>query len=203
MPWTIWPTVSWPACGARRPLYYKGIGTFSTVRTSPGQTHAGPRHGHLLHVGYRPEGRRLDGPRPGQGRAGDRALDSCRAATRSTMSTTSTTPWWNIRPTGKTWTPLTRRVEAAVHVIDWQGEAGAGPVHVRLKRLESARTNYAAIRSFEVNPPRHRALGLRPEGRRRGSRLSTCSTASWPRAIAIEGTHHLRGEARSGGLCVC
>ena len=59
---------------------------------------------------------------------------------------------------GKTWTPLTGELKQQ-YVIDWLGE----PVqarYIRLKRLESARTNYASIRSFEVNPPRLERLGF-------------------------------------------
>lgn len=51
---------------------------------------------------------------------------------------------------GKEWSPLTKELEKQ-YVIKWCGE----PVkarYVRLKRLDSKRTNYASIRSFEVNP---------------------------------------------------
>ena len=59
---------------------------------------------------------------------------------------------------GKTWTPLTGELTKQ-YVIDWKGQ----PVearYVRLKRLESTRTNYASIRSFEVNPLRVEHLGF-------------------------------------------
>lgn len=62
---------------------------------------------------------------------------------------------------GKVWTPLTKALEKQ-YVINWSGE----PVkarYVRLKRLESARTNYASVRSFVVNPPRVEKLGFRLE----------------------------------------
>lgn len=64
---------------------------------------------------------------------------------------------------GKVWNPLTGELEKQ-YVINWNGE----PVrarYVRLKRLESARTNYAAIRSFEINPVRaeNPGFGLKAE----------------------------------------
>ena len=51
---------------------------------------------------------------------------------------------------GKAWTPLTEELNKQ-YIVRWNGE----PVkarYVRLKRLESTRTNYASVRSFEVNP---------------------------------------------------
>lgn len=62
---------------------------------------------------------------------------------------------------GKTWKPLTKELEKQ-YVITWYGE----PVkarYIRLKRLESTRTNYAAVRSFEVNPARIENLGFHLE----------------------------------------
>lgn len=59
---------------------------------------------------------------------------------------------------GKTWNPLTGALEKQ-YVITWCGK----PVqarYVRLKRLESARKNYASVRSFEVNPLRAENLGF-------------------------------------------
>ena len=59
---------------------------------------------------------------------------------------------------GKTWTPLIADMKQQ-YVINWKGE----PVkarYVRLKRLESKRTNYAAVRSFDVNPIRVENLGF-------------------------------------------
>ena len=56
------------------------------------------------------------------------------------------------------WKPLTGELKQQ-YIIDWQGEAVQAR-YVRLKRLESTRTNYAAIRSFEVNPPRIERLGF-------------------------------------------
>lgn len=62
---------------------------------------------------------------------------------------------------GKSWKPLTEELKKQ-YVITWQGE----PVkarYVRLKRLESDRKNYVAVRSFEVNPVRMDNLGFRLE----------------------------------------
>lgn len=59
---------------------------------------------------------------------------------------------------GQTWTPLIADMKQQ-YVIHWTGD----PVkarYVRLKRLESKRTNYAAVRSFEVNPLRIETLGF-------------------------------------------
>ena len=59
---------------------------------------------------------------------------------------------------GTAWTPLSKELKKQ-YVIQWNGE----PVkarYVRLKRLESARTNYATIRSFDVNPVRIENLGF-------------------------------------------
>lgn len=62
---------------------------------------------------------------------------------------------------GRAWTPLTDSL-VKQYVIRWTGE----PVkarYVRLKRLESSKTNWAAVRSFEVNPLRADNLGFRIE----------------------------------------
>lgn len=59
---------------------------------------------------------------------------------------------------GKTWTPLTEPM-VNQYVINWTGE----PVdarYVRLRRLDSKRTNWAAVRSFEVNPATPESLGI-------------------------------------------
>lgn len=60
---------------------------------------------------------------------------------------------------GKVWKPLTKDLEKQ-YIINWHGESVKAR-YVRLKRLESARTNYAAIRSFDVNPLRVERLGFR------------------------------------------
>lgn len=64
---------------------------------------------------------------------------------------------------GKVWKPLTKELEKQ-YIITWRGE----PVkarYIRLKRLESTRTNYAAVRSFEVNPARIESLGFHLEAK--------------------------------------
>ena len=53
---------------------------------------------------------------------------------------------------GKIWKPLTEELKQQ-YIIQWQGEAVKAR-YVRLRRLDSKRTNYASIRSFEVNPLR-------------------------------------------------
>lgn len=60
---------------------------------------------------------------------------------------------------GRSWLPLTDSL-VKQYVIRWTGD----PVkarYVRLKRLESSKTNWAAVRSFEVNPLRADNLGFR------------------------------------------
>lgn len=62
---------------------------------------------------------------------------------------------------GRTWLPLTDSLRKQ-YIIRWSGD----PVqarYVRLKRLESSKTNWAAIRSFEVNPVNEARLGFRIE----------------------------------------
>lgn len=70
---------------------------------------------------------------------------------------------------GKTWKPLTGAL-VKQYVINWCGE----PVkarYVRLKRLESARKNYASVRSFEVNPLRADHIGFRLDAENRQQAL--------------------------------
>lgn len=58
----------------------------------------------------------------------------------------------------KTWTPLIGELDRQ-YEINWTGE----PVkarYVRLKRLDSQRTNYASVRVFSVNPVRPGNLGF-------------------------------------------
>lgn len=62
---------------------------------------------------------------------------------------------------GKQWKPLMDDMKNQ-YVIAWKGE----PVkarYVRLRRLDSKRTNWAAIRSFDVNPVRLDNLGFQVE----------------------------------------
>ena len=59
---------------------------------------------------------------------------------------------------GQTWQPLLDDLKGQ-YVIEWTGE----PVdarYVRLRRLDSKRTNYAAVRTFDVNPLRVENLGF-------------------------------------------
>ena len=51
---------------------------------------------------------------------------------------------------GKAWTALIPDMTKQ-YVINWTGD-GVRARYVRLKRLDSEKTNYAAVRSFEVNP---------------------------------------------------
>lgn len=59
---------------------------------------------------------------------------------------------------GRTWHPLLDELTRQ-YVIRWTGEAVSAR-YVRLRRLDSKRTNYAAIRTFEVNPLRVADLGF-------------------------------------------
>ena len=59
---------------------------------------------------------------------------------------------------GKTWKALTGELNKQ-YVIHWQG-APEKARYVRLKRLDSKRTNYASVRSFDVNPLRPDNLGF-------------------------------------------
>lgn len=59
---------------------------------------------------------------------------------------------------GKEWQPLTDELEGQ-YIIDWKGN----PVkarYVRLRKLESKKTNWAAIRSFRVNPVNEKNAGV-------------------------------------------
>lgn len=62
---------------------------------------------------------------------------------------------------GKTWIPITEELQKQ-YQISWEGS----PVqarYVRLKRLDSAKTNWASVRSFEINPLKAERLGFRIE----------------------------------------
>ena len=59
---------------------------------------------------------------------------------------------------GKTWKALTGELNKQ-YVIHWEG-ASEKARYVRLKRLDSKRTNYASVRSFDVNPLRPDNLGF-------------------------------------------
>lgn len=60
--------------------------------------------------------------------------------------------------TGKTWVPLVDNLRKQ-YIINWSGE----PIkarYIRIKKQKSAKTNWAAVRSFEVNPVRAEKLGF-------------------------------------------
>lgn len=62
---------------------------------------------------------------------------------------------------GKTWTALTEPMKNQ-YVIEWKGE----PVearYVRLRRLDSKRSNWMSIRKFEVNPMNEERIGFEVE----------------------------------------
>lgn len=59
---------------------------------------------------------------------------------------------------GKSWTALTGSLHKQ-YVIDWAGTPVKGR-YVRLKKLPSAKTNWAAVRSFEVNPTKVKDLNF-------------------------------------------
>lgn len=59
---------------------------------------------------------------------------------------------------GKVWRPLTPGLEK-YYDINWSGDTIKAR-YVRLRRLASAKTNYAAVRSFVVNPVRLDNLGF-------------------------------------------
>lgn len=59
---------------------------------------------------------------------------------------------------GRQWTPLTEEL-AKTYIISWKGT----PIearYVRLNRLDSKKRNWAAVRSFSVNPPSAERIGL-------------------------------------------
>lgn len=58
----------------------------------------------------------------------------------------------------KTWKALTGELDKQ-YIIHWQG-APEKARYVRLKRLDSKRTNYASVRSFDVNPLRPENMGF-------------------------------------------
>lgn len=59
---------------------------------------------------------------------------------------------------GKEWTPLIAELTKQ-YIINWTGDAVKAR-YVRLRRLDSKRSNYASIRTFSVNPPRKENLGF-------------------------------------------
>lgn len=59
---------------------------------------------------------------------------------------------------GRTWQPLLDDQQGA-YILEWTG-APVDARYVRLRRLDSKRTNYAAVRTFEINPLRVEKLGF-------------------------------------------
>lgn len=62
---------------------------------------------------------------------------------------------------GRTWHTLIPELTKQ-YVIDWKGEAVEAR-YVRLRRLSSQRSNYASVRTFEVNPLTPQSLGVKLE----------------------------------------
>ena len=65
---------------------------------------------------------------------------------------------WEASADGRTWQPLLDGLTRQ-YVIRWTG-AAVDARYVRLRRLDSERTNYASVRTFEVNPLRSDDLGF-------------------------------------------
>lgn len=70
---------------------------------------------------------------------------------------------------GKTWTALTDTLEKK-YIIRWTGDA-VDARYIRLKKLHTSKTNWAAVRSFEVNPVREDKLGFEVESDRKPEAL--------------------------------
>lgn len=60
---------------------------------------------------------------------------------------------------GKDWYPMTEAMEKQYDII-WKGDAVMAR-YIRIKRLDSKRTNYASVRVFNVNPVRIENLGFK------------------------------------------
>ena len=139
------------------PIYYKGIGTFSTIKTPQAKLMLDHDTATYYTSGIAQKAGDWIGLDLGKVEAvtevsilqGRNSVDDVDYFDHAVVEYSAD---------GKTWTPLTGELKQQ-YVIDWQGE----PVqarYIRLKRLESARTNYASVRSFEVNPPRAERLGF-------------------------------------------
>ncbi len=59
---------------------------------------------------------------------------------------------------GKNWTVLMDDLRKC-YVINWTGEPSDAR-YVRIRRLDSSRTNWASVRTFKVNPPSQKRVGL-------------------------------------------
>ncbi len=62
---------------------------------------------------------------------------------------------------GQTWTPLTGELSKQ-YVINWKGEQAVNARYVRLRKLQSDKTNWIAVRSFDVNPAASYAFDENP-----------------------------------------
>lgn len=70
---------------------------------------------------------------------------------------------------GKSWEALTDSLQKQ-YIINWKSEPIQAK-YIRLKKLPSSKTNWAAIRSFEVNPVKLENLGYRIEANDLGKAL--------------------------------
>ena len=60
---------------------------------------------------------------------------------------------------GQIWFPVTTDTLERQYIIRWQGR-GVDARYVRLRKIESDKTNWAAVRTFSVNPVRPDSLGF-------------------------------------------
>lgn len=60
---------------------------------------------------------------------------------------------------GQIWFPVTADTLERQYIIRWQGR-GVDARYVRLRKIESDKTNWAAVRTFSVNPVRTDSLGF-------------------------------------------
>ena len=60
---------------------------------------------------------------------------------------------------GQIWFPVTADTLEKQYIIRWQGR-GVDARYVRLRKIESDKTNWAAVRTFSVNPVRPDSLGF-------------------------------------------
>ncbi len=60
---------------------------------------------------------------------------------------------------GQIWFPVTADTLERQYIIRWQGR-GVDARYVRLRKIESDKTNWAAVRTFSVNPVRPDSLGF-------------------------------------------
>lgn len=60
---------------------------------------------------------------------------------------------------GRNWIKL-RDIEPGTYIINWHEDVPVMARYVRLRRLDSNRTNWASVRTFDINPINHTTLGL-------------------------------------------